>query len=102
MPAFTTIFAGLSALGGLAGVSNAQKTANEQKKRLAAQNTAAKEAAAQGAQVAGPDAEFVLGTEDAPLAGKAASDDLLKKALSKTGATKVGGIKGSPTKIGGL
>lgn len=100
MPAFTTIFAGLSALGGLASVNQASKTRDEQKRRLEAQNTAAKEAASQGAQVAGPDAEFVLGTQDS--AGAAAK--LLKAALGGSGKTaaSIGGLKGKATKIGGL
>lgn len=100
MPAFTTIFAGLSALGGLNSVNQASKTRDEQRRQLAAQNTAAKEAASQGAQVGGPDAEFVLGTQDT--AG--AASKLLKTAIGGAGkaTTSVGGLTSNATKIGGL
>lgn len=101
MPAFTSFLLAASTAAGIAGVAQAKNTAAAQKNALAAQNAAAKEAAAQGTQVAGPDAEFVLGSS--PLSKPSASNELLKSIVGKgSKATKIGGLKGAPTKIGGL
>lgn len=99
MPAFTTIFAGISALSGLKGVSDAKSARNKQDAANRKQATVAKEAAALGAQ-----AQEQAGA-DVSLGTSYADDKLLKadatKKVSKKG-TKIGGLMGSPTNIGGL
>ena len=99
MPAFTSIMLGISALSGVAGVSNAKKAANQQAAAQKKQLTAAQEAAsleAQDPQAAG--ADVVLGTGSA-------ADKLLKKdstaKVKSAGASGVAGLSGA-SNIGGL
>jgi hypothetical protein len=103
MPAFTTIFAGISALAGVQGVSDAKSAQKQQaaanKKQAADAKTLQLEAGKLESQDQG------LGAADITLGTSKSDDDLLKKnALSKkSGAgNSVGGLSGSATNIGGL
>jgi hypothetical protein len=103
MPAFTTIFAGISALAGVKGVSDAKSAAKRQAAANAKQSAAAKTAALEAGKLESQDqgkeaVEISLGTNSA-------KDELLKDdalySKKKTGSS-VGGLKGRATNIGGL
>lgn len=101
MPALTTIIAGISAVGTVATVDQAQNTASRQARAQAAKKAELKEAAALEAQdVDTKKADIALGTSKA-------SDDLLKrkrKSSTKTDSKgiTVGGLNKSTAKVGGL
>tara|TARA_R110002072_G_scaffold108174_6_gene234984 strand:- start:2121 stop:2435 length:315 start_codon:yes stop_codon:yes gene_type:complete len=104
MPAFTTIFAGISALAGLKGVSDAKSAAKRQSAANAKQSRDAKTTALEAGKLESQD----QGKEatDISLGTSKSRDELLKKnALAKksgSAGTSVGGLKGKATNIGGL
>lgn len=129
MPAFTTIIAGVSALGSLAGVKQARDVAGDTRKAQAQQQVAAKselEAALEVNRVSASEAaakktaaqeqsslsgqDQGLKVADVELGTNKASDELLKRTKqstakkAKTGSgTKIGGLqKGKAGKVGGL
>ena len=103
MPAFTSILLGVSALSGVAGVSNAKKQADRQAAAQDRQSKAARTAAQEAASLESQDqggqtADVVLGTATD-------ADKLLKK--NSTGKTRVAGASGvaglsGASNIGGL
>ncbi len=102
MPAFTTIFAGISALSGLKGVNDAKKAQKQQATANAKQDQDAKTIALEAGKLEAQDqggaaADISLGTSKE-------DDDLLKKNSTGKGrsGTPIGGLKGSATNIGGL
>tara|TARA_B110000037_G_scaffold1619_3_gene1876 strand:- start:10476 stop:10790 length:315 start_codon:yes stop_codon:yes gene_type:complete len=104
MPAFTTIFAGISALAGAKGVRDAKKSQKRQAAANAKQNRDAKTTALEAGKLESQDAD--AGVADISLGTSKAYDELLKKnALAKksgSAGTSVGGLKGKATNIGGL
>ena len=100
MPAFTSIIAGISAASGLMGVSDARKAEKRQAANQKQQATTARERAALEAQgTATERADVVLGATPT-----GATTAAIKKKLLGSGSsnTKVGGLFGSGTNIGGL
>ena len=101
MAAFTTIFAGISALAGLKGVSDAKSAKRKQAAANKKQQTTAQEAAALGAQAqdqAG--ADIALGTSKA--SDKLLKDDSTSKLRTGPSGQPIGGLSGRTTNIGGL
>lgn len=104
MAAFTTIFAGISALAGLQSTAHAKKAQKRQSAANAKQAADAKTAALEAGKLESQD----QGKEavDISLGTNSDKDDLLKKdalySKNKKVGSSIGGLKGSATNIGGL
>ena len=102
MPAFTTIFAGISALSGAKGVADAKSAAKAQSAANAKQARDAKTLALEAGSLEAQDKG--VGAADVVLGTNKKVDELLKAdpTSKKKKGTPIGGLKGSPTNIGGL